>query len=308
MSFGVSVGPSSSIWLGESDAVRPLISTETVNALSGAMSDVSPMPSYNVNVDDVSTAVFDPVVLVASAVAAASLFGLVALTTVNSESKSATEDSVEAFVDAEQGQEIAAVSTNGDSSDGYYFPDTDDDRTMLSAAEKEARLALQQGSQPRLLRLVRGLTSQVSKTKTVLEAERAERILEREQAMERMHDLEDEYELGQNKLKETQTQLAQTSVKLEDTQQSLWKTTQHLQKTLTELEDTQQTLETTTENLQALQAERQSLRKLGRVAWQLSKSRISKRLPKRVSRNQEEERKASDAVNAIDHNDGDDKN
>ena len=76
-------------------------------------------------------------------------------------------------------------------------------------------------------------------------------------AMNEFHDLEEKYELGQNEMERTTMELAKVKVVLEDTGK---------------------TLERTSDSLDTLTEERQSLQKLGRQAWRLSRERVGCRI------------------------------
>ena len=76
-------------------------------------------------------------------------------------------------------------------------------------------------------------------------------------AANELRDLEDQFELGQNKLTTT---------------------TKELESTRSTLKKTENDLIVTSTSLKELQEERKSLRKLGKAAWSLSRSRVGKRI------------------------------
>ena len=100
-------------------------------------------------------------------------------------------------------------------------------------------------------------------------------------------DMEDKYELEQTSSKKLSQELTATQSTLQTTQKQLQKRSLELEETQSRLTTTSQTLvetkstlqETSTE-LSNLQEERRSLRKLGKVAWNLSKGRIQTRFSK----------------------------
>jgi hypothetical protein len=140
-----------------------------------------------------------------------------------------------------------------------------DDMQVATAQAKGAMEAFSQEDRGRLRALVGGLlgslrTARANTRATDLLRQAAEAELTAAGAA--LLDMEDQYELGQNQLTKTQGVLRVTE---------------------SELAAAQSKLATTSESLRELEEERQSLRTLGRVAWQLSKERVGRRLP-RVTR------------------------
>jgi len=90
--------------------------------------------------------------------------------------------------------------------------------------------------------------------------------------------LEDKYELEQNALMKTTTDLESTKSTLEATKSRLDRTQSELTRIFAQLEITKQVLVETELEMANLELEQQSFRKLGRNAWRLSKSRVSNRV------------------------------
>lgn len=143
-------------------------------------------------------------------------------------------------------------------SSGSVDAETPDDPWTLQGLGAMRAFRNQDRNQLRIM--VGGMLGSLRSTQQEFDSERIirqETEVALQVAGEQFRDLEDQYELGQNQLQrtiraldETQSQLVQTSEKLHVTSQSL----------------------------QELQQERQSLRKLGQVAWRLSKDRVCNRL------------------------------
>jgi hypothetical protein len=86
--------------------------------------------------------------------------------------------------------------------------------------------------------------------------------------------LEDKFELEQNALRKTKSNLDTTTESLESTQGRLTRTQGELTRVHGELQTTQKVLSETTEDLENLEEEQRSFRKLGGKVWGLSKSKI----------------------------------
>jgi len=128
--------------------------------------------------------------------------------------------------------------------------------------EDEALNCFDDGDRVGLYGSLGRLTGKIRWTQAQLQAEqsvRKEIETKLKETAEEMHKLEDEYELGQNKL-------AATAKELVDTKSNLSKA--------------QEKITVVTSNLHKLEEERKSLRKLGKVAWNLSKERLRNRVRK----------------------------
>jgi hypothetical protein len=90
--------------------------------------------------------------------------------------------------------------------------------------------------------------------------------------------LEDKFELEQNALRKTKTDLDTTKLTLESTQGRLTRTQGELTRVHGELQTTQKVLSETCEDLENLEEEQRSFRRLGGKIWGLSKSRVSNRI------------------------------
>lgn len=137
--------------------------------------------------------------------------------------------------------------------------DGDDD---LTSEEGEALRSFEGGDRGGLLASVARLTARVRAARVGLREEQALRQdteLRLAEAAEEIRTLEDQYELGQNSL-------AATERRLDEARSELGATRGELQRTVV--------------SLQELQQERQSLRKLGRAAFELSKQRVTSRIRK----------------------------
>ena len=135
----------------------------------------------------------------------------------------------------------------------------DDD---LTKEEDEALASFDEGDRVGLFGSLGRLTGKIRWTRAQLQKEqtlRQDAESKLTEAGEEMRDLEDQYELGQNKLAATAKELLTTKSTLGQTQKEL---------------------SVTSANLQELQEERKSLRKLGKVAWNLSKDRVQRRVRK----------------------------
>ena len=86
--------------------------------------------------------------------------------------------------------------------------------------------------------------------------------------------LEDKFELEQNALRKTKSNLDTTTESLESTKGRLTRTQGELTRVHGELQTTQKVLSDTTEDLENLEEEQRSFRKLGGKVWGLSKSKI----------------------------------
>jgi len=101
---------------------------------------------------------------------------------------------------------------------------------------------------------------------------------ELEQAAELNRSLEDKYELEQNALRKTKTNLDTTQSALDDTQTRLSRTQKELIRSNSDLMSTKEVLSETTGDLASLEEEQRSLRTLSKKMWRLSKSRVSNRV------------------------------
>jgi hypothetical protein len=169
---------------------------------------------------------------------------------------------------ANEDYEAFSAGTEDDDNDNN---DNDDiDMQDVTAQAKEAMEAFTQDDRSRLRTILGGLVGSIRTARAAARDERTLRLTAQADVTavgESLRELEDQYELGQNQLTKTQGQLRVTQ---------------------TELAATQRTLVTTSTSLTELQDERKSLRKLGRVAWQLSKARVGARLPRRFRSSHEE--------------------
>lgn len=114
-------------------------------------------------------------------------------------------------------------------------------------------------------------------TKTKLQSEtKLKETLESEMklAAESNRLLEDKFELEQNSLRKTKSNLDTTTETLESTQGRLTRTQGELTRVHGELQTSQKVLAETSEDLENLEEEQRSFRKLGGKVWGLSKSRI----------------------------------
>jgi len=92
--------------------------------------------------------------------------------------------------------------------------------------------------------------------------------------------LEDKYELEQNVVKRSSLKLEETQSTLDDSEKSLAKTSNTLKRVKGELQDTHDELKSKSDSLEKLEEERKSLRKIGKNAWHLSKTRFRNRFNK----------------------------
>lgn len=228
--------------------------------------------------DSISVGSNDPLVLVALAVA---LFSLVAVLVMGGDSSPpkvmAFDEDVERsadeavlgksnFVETDKSkmntvtQEEREVEEREVAEDVLAFGgNSNDDLTVVG---REAVEAFKSQDRKSLRKVISGLVGSLRSARNDL---RSERVLREEAeanlkvAGERFRDLEDQYELEQNQLQKTKKTLETTQTQLSAATKKLY---------------------TTTETLEELQEERKSLRKLGRVAWNLSKDRFKNRYQK----------------------------
>jgi chromosome segregation ATPase len=170
--------------------------------------------------------------------------------------------------DASGNKTSTSVSENYENS--VFFDD-------LEAQESEALLAaFAMGNEGLLRKSLSALMGMIRSARTSLQDERALLRAEqsRRESMEQnaqrlaleFQALEDQYELEQNAVQRTLKLLETTQQSLDDTQ--------------VQLSTTQRELERVTTSLIRLEAERQSLRQLTRVAYQVSKDRLKRRVQK----------------------------
>jgi len=219
----------------------------------------------------------DPMLVLALGVTVAALAGLTVLQTVNqTEQEAAVAEATKSTgssgstSDVSKADEKTPVADSAPSiEDGK---DLEEDAVVFgmddewTAQGKEADEAFQSGNRGKLRQVIGGLLGSIRSAQNKVQSERE--LREAAQADlkvvgEKFRDLEDQYELEQNQLQKTTKAL--------ETTQSQWTTTQRH-------------LEDATVTLTELQKERKSLRKLGRVAWNLSKDRVQTRLQKVRSR------------------------
>lgn len=239
-----------------------------------ASSEYVTLDSYNSmlqsSTDGLSFSSGDPTLLVAVGIGAIALIGLVFLQLPNnldeevpksSPTTTTTQEKPVKIVMDSAGEEIIfqeKTNTNGTGADLLALDETElpDD---LAVEAKQAAKDFDSGDRVGLVGSLRRVIGLVQTART--EA-KEERVLRKEaesqltEAAKEMQDLEDAVELGQNKLINANLELGKTKNLLADTQKDL---------------------AVTTEELQELQDERKSLRKLGKVAWNLSRERVGKR-------------------------------
>ena len=219
---------------------------------------------------DTLLATADPMNLVLGGVALASVIGLAVLAASEEQPDSSTtttkssESSARPAPKPKSNVSSTGVAINVSSSDGASSED-------LIAEKEKAMQAFRRGygaeSEELLQEALSTLIAKVESTRANLGQEKTLRTDVESQIAklaQEMQDLEDKYELGQNALQRTIKALQRTEKDLGEAQKVL--------------KETQESLELTAKSLAILEEERQSLRKLGRAAWQLSKQRVRRRI------------------------------
>jgi hypothetical protein len=251
---------SSSCWIADStEAILPAASSGSTSA-AGAVAN-------------------DPLVLMALGVAMLALAGVVALSSSAEEEETnptdPSKDESSKVASNANANKIAETEEEQDEGNTNSFENADAEDDILAfrgdryaqddewvQQGREAMKALDTQDRGKLRGVVRGLLGSIRSTGTALGRERTlKEAAEAEMKVvgENFRDLEDQYELEQNQLQ---------------------KTTNALTETKSQLTTTIRTLDETANSLTQLQEERKSLRKLGKVAWGLSKDRVKNRLQK----------------------------
>ena len=277
-----------SVWLAND------VTADTANALNGAM-DSSGMEALQSAVDANALTIDsgDPAVLLAGGVAVVALLGLAvsmiqlppavdATPTIDadklsSESSAKLEATLTEGNDENKAVLLSESSSQNDNAGSNITGDKGDD----DIDQNEALKAFERRDKAGFLGVWGRLQTRLQGTRQALQQEKQLRIeveQELQEASEAMIELEDKYELEQNELNSVKQKLLRTQTDLQQTQNQLRNAVSQWQDTQADLRSTQKVLDKTTENLQQLEEERKSLRKLSRVAWQLSKERVGKRL------------------------------
>ena len=247
----------------------------TFHALNGAI-----MTADATSAAAVPLSATDPVVLAAEGVALIAFAGLIFLQVQQQEDSDSpsvlkeSNDSPVKVVSSSDTDSTSRMSNSSDSDDSTTDNQKDEIADAMSAElnarpkdaltkeEDNALAAFDQGDRVGLFGSLGRLTGKIRWTQAKLQTEeklRQEADAKLNQVAEEMRDLEDQYELGQNKLS---------------------RTTKDLLTTRDTLNKTQKELASTSASLEELQEERKSLRKLGKVAWSLSKRRMQRRIQK----------------------------
>lgn len=241
--------------------VDPSVTMDTMNALSGATTDMS----------TTSTTTFDPSIALAGSLATLAVIGLLTIDLMEKDEKGKEEEEETSnknskensmTISATKSDDTVVVLKDEDSSEQLQLEEEEVDTFDDVTESREALSAFDQGNRSKLLSALGRLTGLVRSTRRSLTKEQQLREIAESNLKivgEELRDVEDKYELGQNELNKTQKEL---------------------QSTQSNLEQTQKQLQTTTQNLNELQEERKSLRKLSLVAWRLSKDRVKTRIQK----------------------------
>lgn len=161
---------------------------------------------------------------------------------------------------------VLTITNDGDGDQNRIIDDlTEDEDNVLEAYEKENE-GLLRASLSKLVGLVRTTRTSLNEAEEKLK-----------DVGEEMRNLEDKYELEQNALKRKDTELKKTQSSLRETQTMLRNTSESLTLVEQERDSIEAELKTTSTTLSQLEEERKSIRKLGRVALDLSKDRVRKR-------------------------------
>jgi uncharacterized protein YqgV (UPF0045/DUF77 family) len=199
----------------------------------------------------------DPLVLLAGGVAFLSFAGLMSLMDTAGDDEEADEKEKTPIILQESSSTSVAAPSGEVEKDE---PRVGMPEENLTEEESEALDAFKAGNEGRLRGTLSKLVSIIRAGKASLGEEKKLRFLAEaklKEVTQEMIDIEDKYELEQN---------------------ALQRKTRDLQQTEATLEDTLKVFKKAEESLSELEAERQSLRKLARVAWQLSKGRVQNRV------------------------------
>jgi hypothetical protein len=233
----------------------------------------------------VDTTNLDPAILAAGAVAFVALVALLNMnddtaeeeTTSQTQESTALRESKHAFKELvtskkkdDESKPKLVILSSAESKTDQILDDLVEEETKALEAFETQNEARMRASLSYLMSLVRMTRSLLSKEETL----RKEAETELQSVAQEIRDLEDKYELEQNVLKRKQLELQQAQSTLKTTQKGL---------------------KEASESLADLEEERKSLRKLGRVAWQLSKQRMQTRLSNIRDRFQNSE-KSSDSA------------
>lgn len=277
---------SSSLLLSDSIAENTgdvTLTLDTFNALNGAMAD---------SVTTTATEAFDPSIALAGAVAAAALIGLLTMNMSSTETSSGVASTSQLYPSKPKDSKATTKDTERKSANKAAVlekPKTNEKKEVEEeepvvvvdsfadvTEAREALSAFDQGSRSGLLSSLGRLTGIVRSSRRELQKEttlRQQAEANLKMVAEELRDVEDKYELGQNDLNKVNKEL-------QFTKSDLTKTLQQLEETATSLEE--------------LQEERKSLRKLGVVAWRLSKDRVKTRIQKIRGKSQEEDNNGDD--------------
>ena len=240
------------------------VSVEDFNVVATAANDASSSISSDIVAPaiDVTTMItaIDTTDLILGGVAVASIIGLAVLAA--SEESQDTEGNMASSPSTEASAKPIAVPEEEKKADAILTPSGETSEDLVVEKEK-ALNAFRRGSSEDLQDAISSLISKVETTRVNLGKEKALRADAESEiskiALE-IQDLEDKYELGQNALQRTIKSLQKSDKDLGEARKTL--------------EETRKSLEFTAASLAKLEEERQSFRKLGRAAWQLSKKRV----------------------------------
>ena len=253
----------------------------TFHALNGAII----MTADATDAAAVSLSATDPVVLAAEGVALISFVGLIFLQVQQQQeeedsnstlARKESNDSPSKVFSSSETASTTSMRSSIDSGDISTESNSQNDdvanamsaelnarpKDDLTKEEDDALAAFDQGDRVGLFGSLGRLTGKIRWAQAKLKTEenlRQEADAKLNQTVEEMRDLEDQYELGQNELS---------------------RTTKDLLTTRDTLGKTQKELASASASLEELQEERKSLRKLGKVAWSLSKGRVQRRIQK----------------------------